>query len=146
MKETRYAARRWGDKSDGTLGLAALSRLELIVDGKNSMAYLQSKTTLPPVYPHNRLAAVFVPTVTHTNEAVALVVPGGPAYEAGVRNGDILLQVDEVRVVGWSYNWLSRFGMPAGTKLHLMLQRDGTNFEAVATLRQILPPTASQVK
>ena len=61
-------------------------------------ANLRAKTTPPPRYSHNRLGAVFVPTAAHTNQAVARVVDGGPAYEAGVHNGDVLLQVDEVRV------------------------------------------------
>lgn len=146
IEETPSAAARWGDKNDGTLGLAALSRVNLIVDGKNSIAYLQPKNTRPPAYPHNCLGAVFVPTTTHTNEAVAMVVTGSPAYEAGVRNGDILLQVDEIRVVGWSDNWLSRFGMPPGTKLHLTLQRDGKDFKTTATLRQIIPPNTDGEK
>lgn len=134
---------RWGAQYEGTLGLAALKRLDLIVDGNNGLAYLRARTTRPPVYPHNRLGAVFVPQ-THTNQAAAWVVAGSPAYEAGVRNGDILLQVDEVTVRGWTDDWLSRFHKPAGTKLKLTLQRDGTNFTTTATLRDIVHPSSKK--
>jgi hypothetical protein len=140
IEETPSAEVRWGDKDDGTLGLAALSRVNVVVDGKNSVIYLQPKTTQATVYSHNHLGAVFVPTTGHLSEAVALVELGSPAYEAGVRNGDILLQVDEIPVTGWSKNWLSRFNMPPGTKLHLTLQRVGKAFKTTVTLRQIIPP------
>jgi|SRR5208282_3031997 len=139
-------ATKWGAQYEGTLGLAALKRLDFIVDGNNGLAYLQAKKTRPPAHPHNRLGAVFVPTATQTNQAVARVVDGGPAYEAGVRNGDVLLQIDDVTVKGWTYDWLSRFYMPAGTKLKLTLQRDGTNFTTTATLREILHPSPNKNK
>ena len=83
---------------------------------------------------------------TQTNQAAAWVVDGSPAYEAGVRNGDVLLQVDEVTVRGWTDDWLSRFYMPAGTKLKLTLQRDGKIFTTTATLREILQPSSNKNK
>ena len=138
-------ATRWGAQYEGTLGLAALKRMDLIVDGNNGLAYLRAKTTRPPAYPHNRLGAVFVPQ-THTNQAAAWVVHGSPAYEAGVRGGDVLLQVDEVTVTGWTDDWLSRFRMPPGTKLKLTLQRDGKIFNTTATLREILQPSSNKSK
>ncbi len=120
------------------LGLAALKCLDIIVDGKNGLAYLNPKATSPTDYRHNRLGAVFVPTDSHEHQAIAQVVDGGPAYEAGVRNGDILLQVDKIKVIGWSADWRARFCLPAGTKLSLTLERDGKVFKTIATLHQIV--------
>lgn len=137
-------AARWGNKGEGTLGLAALKRVNLIVDGKNFIAYLQPKNTHPPAYPHNRLGAVFVPAPAHTNEFVAMVVSGSPADEAGVRTGDILLQVDEISVVGWTDDWRSRFEKPPRTKLLLTLRRDAKDFKTTATLRQIIGPNTDK--
>src|SRR5208282_4636003 len=128
-------ATKWGAQYEGTLGLAALKRLDFIVDGNNGLAYLQAKKTRPPAHRYNRIGAIFAATTIQTNQAVARVVDGGPAYEAGVRNGDILLQVDEVTVTGWSDSWRSRFYMPTGTKLELTLKRDGRIFKTTATLR-----------
>lgn len=142
----RGGTNRWGAQYEGTLGMAALKRLDLIVDSNKGIAYLRAKTTPPPVYPHNRLGAIFAATTTQTNQGVARVVDGSPAYEAGVRNGDVLLQVDEITVKGWSEDWLSRFFLPAGTKLKLTLQRDGTNFTTTATLREILQPSDNKSK
>jgi hypothetical protein len=139
-------ASRWGAQYEGTIGLAALKRLDLIVDGNNGLAYLRGKKTRPPAYRHNRLGAIFAVTTTQTNQAVARVVDGGPAYEAGVRNGDVLLQVDEVTVRGWTDDWRSLFYMPAGTKLKITLKRDGKIFTTTATLREILQPNPSENK
>jgi hypothetical protein len=126
------------DNQDYVLGLAALSRLDLIVDGPRNVAYLRAKTTSPAPYTYNRLGAVFTATVDHRNELCAWVTSGSPAAEAGIRNDDILLQVDGIRATAWSEVWLSKFELPAGTKLHFLLRRNGTNFETVATLRNIL--------
>jgi S1-C subfamily serine protease len=59
----------------------------------------------------------------------------------GVRNGDVLLQVDEVRLTSWSQSWLNHFGLKAGAKLKLTLDRDGKTFKTTATLREILAPS-----
>jgi hypothetical protein len=131
----------YGYKNEATLGLGALSRFNLIVDGGNSIAYLKTDTGRRLDYPHNRLGAVFVPATGHLHEGVAIVEEGSPAYEAGVRNGDILVAVDDIAATSWDYKWLSRFYLPAGTKLHLTLQRGGKKFKTTATLRQIIPPT-----
>ena len=134
----------YGTNYEGTIGLAALKRMDFIVDGGNGMAYLSTKKTPPPAYTHNRLGAIFVPTATHTNQAVACVMDGGPAYEAGVRDGDILLQVDEIACTSWNASWLSRFQRSAGTKLELTLERDRKTFKTTATLRDILHPSAGR--
>ena len=131
--------KRLGEQYEGTLGLAALKRLDVIIDGYyNGVAFLRSKKTAPLLYSYNRLGAVFVPTFEHTNEGVARVVKGSPAYEAGIHNGDVLLKVDDAPAKGWDWSWLHRFNMKAGTKLKLTLKREGKEFQTTATLREIL--------
>ena len=126
-----------------TLGLAALKRLDLIVDGRNAVAYLRPKTTSSPEYKHNRSGAVFVPSDEKSDTLIARVVDGGPAYEAGIRNGDILLRIGEKDVTHWrtSSNSLSVFWQkPAGTELALTLRRSNETFKTTVTLRDILAP------
>jgi PDZ domain len=132
-----------GPRFTGRLGLAALKRLDFVVDAKNGWAYFRPKATPPTPFSHNRLGAVFRST-THTNHAVALVVKGSPAYEANVRDGDILLQVNDVKVTSWSERWINQFYRPAGTKLELTLERNGEILKTTATLRDILKPASEK--
>lgn len=128
------------DNQDAVLALAALSRLDFVVDGPHNLAYLRAKRTSHSSYTYNRLGAVFVATTEHPRQGVAMVVDGSPAYDAGIRDGDILLEVEGIRVDGWTDDWLSKFELPAGTKLQFLLLRNGTNFETTAVLRGILDP------
>jgi C-terminal processing protease CtpA/Prc len=76
---------------------------------------------------------------------VAQVVDGSPAYEAGVRNGDVLSHV----TIHWGL--IPRLTLrhfpddefqrgPAGTKLDLTLNRGGKTLKATAILRDIVAP------
>lgn len=127
------------------LGFAALRRLDLVVDGIHGIAYLRAKQTPPPSYSYNRLGAEFLPTATDSNDLVARVVTGSPGYEAGIRNGDILLKVDGQSISGWTNGWnesdTNALSMPAGTKLQLTLRRNRKVFETTAVLREILQPS-----
>ena len=87
-----------GSGYEGTLGLAALKRLDFIVDGRQGIAYARARKTPVPPYEHNRLGVVFVPQESRSDELVAQVVDGSPAYEAGIRNGDVLLKIGELDV------------------------------------------------
>lgn len=136
-------ARRYGPRHAGTLGFAALKPFDLIIDGPEAQAYMRPKKINTKPYDHNRLGAVFVPSDGHTNQGIARVIEGSPAYDAGVRNGDRLLQVDHVRVEGWTADWLSKFSMPAGTQLKLTLERNNRNFTTTAVLRDIVSAKAS---
>ncbi len=128
------------------LGLAALARLNLIVDGKNRLAYFRSIPGPAPPYGHNRIGAVFVPGGTAGEELVAHVLDGSPAHEAGVRRGDVLLAIRDLDVTQWRTDPrvlpLSRFWQGlAGTRLKLSLKRAGAPLEATVELRDILGPS-----
>ncbi len=124
----------------GTLGMAALKRLDCIIDGEHGLAYLRPKNARPSAYYHNRLGAMFLPGARQGDKLVARVMAGSPAEEAGVRDGDVLLYVDGLKVTGWDPGALRPFWLPAGTKVKLTLQRDQKIFETTATLRDILHP------
>ncbi len=116
-----------------TLGFAVLKRLDIVIDGKHGITYLRPKQTPSMPYNHNRLGAVFVPRDLQGNDTttlVAHVVDKSPAYEAGIHNGDILLN-QEVN---------GTFEQPAGTEVHFKLKRDDKIFKTTAILRNILPP------
>lgn len=130
-----------------TFGLAALKRLNLIVDRVNGLAYIRLRETPPSPYEHNRLGAVFAPANLETEDLVGHVVEGGPAWQAGIRNGDVLTRIGDLDVTQWRTDPhvlpLTRFWTQSpGTKLHLTLRRSDKEFTADVVLRQILGPTA----
>jgi len=129
-----------GKRYVGSLGLAALKRFDVIIDSKHGVAYLRPKKSHHAPYPHNRLGAAFVPASTRSDELVGRVAPGSPAQAAGVKNGDVLLKVDGIDVTLRSPGAMKKFWTAAGTKVNLMLKRDGDTFETTAILREILPP------
>jgi hypothetical protein len=132
---------------EATLGFAALKRLDVIIDGKRGIAYLRPRQTPSLPYEHNRLGAAFVPRDPKNDDLVAHVADGSPAYEAGIRNDDVLLKIGKLDATKWRTDPnvlpLSRFwSSPAGTKLELALKRGDKIFKTTAVLRNILPPDA----
>lgn len=86
-----------------TFGMTALKRLDLIVDGKRGVAYLRPKKTPapPPPFKHNRCVLLFAPRNAQSDDLIAHVVDFSWAYEAGVRDGDLLSKIDERDVETW---------------------------------------------
>jgi hypothetical protein len=130
---------------EASLGLAALRRLDLIIDGDLGIAYLRPKSGPPPPYDHNRLGAVFAPSSMEGGDLVARVINGSPAFAAGIRNGDVLLKVGGLDATKWRTDPkvlpLSRFWEgPPGTRLELTLKRGASTFKSTPVLRQILSP------
>lgn len=129
------------EQSDAVLGLFALSRLELLVDGKQGVAYTRPVGSPSQQYDYNRLGAVFVPQDS-SSKLVAYVLKGSEADRAGIRNGDRLLKIGELDTTRWRSDPgvlpLHRFwSQPAGTKLRLQLSRNDRTYEATVTLEEI---------
>lgn len=137
---------------DMVIGLAALARLDIIIDGKHSVAYLRPRTTPAQPYTHNRAGVVFFPRDLQSYDGIAHVEAGSPAYEAGVRDGDILMKFDGQ----WRTSWTegpndALCNRPAGTKLDFVLKRGDRMVYATVTLRDILtrepsPSTAQPIE
>ena len=124
----------FGSQKDfGWTGLCCFHRRQFysisIRQSKINIDYLRPKKTPPLPYGHNRLGAVFAPKYPNTNN-VAYVATGSPAYEAGIRNDDILLNQEAN----------GSFEQPAGTKISFTLKRGNKIFKTTAVLRNILPP------
>jgi len=135
-----------------TLGMTALKRLDLIVDGKRDVAYLRPKRTpaSPPSFEQDRVVLVFVPRSVQSDELVAQVLDGSAPYVAGIRDGDVLLKLDQRDVPTWRADpgekWSAEIGDPfltpssnnlPGTKLELTLKRCGELFNATIDLMEI---------
>lgn len=137
---------------EATLGLAALKRLDFIIDGVGGLAYLLPKKTAAPAYEHNRLGAVFTPVDMQADDLIARVADRSPAHGAGIRDGDILLKIGLLDATKWRTDptvmpltqfWTRR----PGTKLELTLKRGGEIYKANIVLKQILSAaTNAQLK
>ena len=136
---------------EATFGLAALKRLDVILDGQVGVAHLHPRETPPPAYEHNRLGAVFTPVNLQAENLIAHVADGGPAQQGGIRDGDILLKIGKLDVTKWRTDPavmpLTQFWtrLP-GTKLELTLKRSDTTYETNVVLKTILAPDNTQGK
>lgn len=134
------------DRHVATLGLCALQRLSWVIDGRNGKLYFQTNGAPrgPNTYDYNRLGAIFIPT-DEGDTLIAQVFEGGPAYRAGIRDGDILLRINDLDARAWRTDpRVQRPGRfwsrPAGTVLRLGLQRREETFEVTIALEDIYPP------
>jgi hypothetical protein len=126
-----------------TLGLFALRRLDLVVDGANGLAYVRPAKGPAPAYPHNQLGAVFLPQDDQGDSLVAHVALATPAYVAGIRDHDILLKINDLDVTKWRTDpavmplrrfWEER----AGTSYKLTLKRGEQEYQTTVVLKRIL--------
>lgn len=126
-----------------TLGMAALKRLDLVIDGKNGVAYVRPKRTPAAAYQHNRLGAVFSEEDPSASGLIAQVAPGSPADRAGIRDGDVLLKVNEHSMADLNTDTflvplVLLWDRPAGTKFELTLLRGTNVYDATVVLMDIL--------
>jgi hypothetical protein len=138
------AAEDVAENYEATLGLFALSRFKVILDGPHDVVYLRPRANPTNSYAYNRLGAVFTPRSIRGGPLLARVVKNSPAYEVGVRDGDILTRVGELDATQWQTDPrilpLSRFwSQPAGTPVSISCQRSGTNLNFRIKLREIFP-------
>jgi hypothetical protein len=125
------------------IGLFALTRMDVITDWRNGSLYVRPTKDVQWNYDYNRIGAVFVPVGNKGKDLVGHVAGASPAYKAGIRDGDVLLRIDDLDVTKWQTDPtvlpLHRFwSRPAGTKIRLALRRDGKQFETTVETRDIL--------
>jgi S1-C subfamily serine protease len=135
-----------GDRHLATWGMAALRRVRRIVDGSRGVAYIQPLHGLAPTPEHNRLGAVFVPNDAEEDAWIAHVAKGSPAFEAGIRSGDVLLRSGDHDFSGWRATpvEVSSSGgadPPPGTEVELTLRRGQHVYTTTVVLRDILNPS-----
>jgi hypothetical protein len=133
------------------VGMAALRRLDLVVDGRSGVAFVRPSQNLAGTYNHNRLGAVFVPRDAQSADLAAIVAPRSPAERAGVQDGDVLLKIDSMDVTEWrtkpGISPLSRFWTrPSGTRLTFTLKRGDKTMVVPVILEEILGPKSQKKK
>jgi hypothetical protein len=131
--------------SDAILGLYTFRQLKLVIDGRSGTLYVSRIEYPSGHYDYNRAGAEFVPKDPDTSDdIVAHVVGGGPAYRAGIRDGDILLRIGGVDATKWRTIWAKmRHTGPGqlegepGTKMKCVLKRNGRRYETTVTLEEL---------
>jgi lipoprotein NlpI len=121
------------------IGLAALHRLDLVLDGPRDLAYLRPSLGPASPFEHNRLGTAFLSSDDGIGPQVATrVEKGTPAAAAGIIEGDVLLKVngrDADREPYWK--------KPAGTKYALVLKRGDALVNVDVALRDLLGPESA---
>jgi predicted aspartyl protease len=140
-----------GDNYEATFGIAALKRLDLVVDAVHGTAYLRPRKEKAPRYSYNRAAAIFLPRDSDVNlksqECVAQVMKNGPAYAAGLRDGDVLLKLNSQEIKSWAdYIGIDEKvrDLPDGETLNLTLKRGKKIFDVTIVLKNFLVPDEFQ--
>jgi hypothetical protein len=133
---------------EATLCLFALTRLDVIVDGAAGRVYIQTRHDPKTRYNYNRIGAVFTPRQVTGGDLLARVLKGTPAYEAGVRDGDILLKIGDLDATQWQTDPrirpMSRFWeQPSGTKVCLECKRGESLVNAAIELKELFPKAAA---
>jgi hypothetical protein len=123
---------------DGNIGNDVLRRTTLTLDEPRHIVYLErnARTDVPTA--PNR-AGLFAQNDDRAYFAVAGVLVGGPAYEAGIRAGDRIVAIDgtTARSVTADNFWHLLRG-PPGKKLAFTVDRDGAKRTVTVTLRNIV--------
>jgi hypothetical protein len=147
VHEANLSERNFGTDYTATLGVTALERLDLIVDGKAGVAYLRPRPGPFRPYSYNRAGLGFAPNDLQdvaNSEAKAVVLKDGPAYQAGIRDGDTLLKIGDQGRTNWTENLISfAYDRPTGSKTELTLKRGEKTFTAEVVLQDLFPPAAS---
>jgi hypothetical protein len=127
------------------LGMAAMRRLKIMVDGPNGLIYIRQRITPKVAYEHNRAGVTFT-SVTAIPGLWARVLPGTPAYEAGIREGDRLVKLDGVDVGdGSGLGDLNFEERSANPNVKLIVERFGIQHEIQFVLRDLLGPNVPDV-
>jgi hypothetical protein len=132
---------------DAALGWQALCKLDIVFDKSRGTARIAPCPDAENTYEdHNRLGATFFPLTESTPRPTAAVASPSPASRADIRDGDVLLRMDEVETAGWQTNKTigvevrARLRQPAGTYLTLKLRRGDAVLTKKIKLEDILPP------
>jgi len=131
------------------LGLAAVMRIDLVIDGSRKMAVAWTRFSPPRPFPHNRIGATFAPPVVKPPDSsagvrgidlIAHVAARSPAALADVRNGDVLLKVNGRSASEWWNDPKTGFDGPVGSVFDLSLRRGKSLIRRTVVAKDLLVP------
>ena len=123
---------------NGNIGNDVLRRMTLTLDVSRKIAYVEndSRTAMPT--PPNRAGMYVQNDDRRFFEAVSLL-PGGPAYDAGLREGDRITAIDGTPSEKWTLDAVfDLLRGPPGENHDFTVERDGDVTTFSVTLREIV--------
>lgn len=121
---------------DGILGTAVLARFVVRLDYATPAISLEPSGLFDEGLPEDM--AGFSGRISEGSIELTAVSPGSPAWEAGLREGDILLSIDGIDPGTDLVLVDSLSAGPVGTARTVEVMRDGALYEARMVLRQLL--------
>jgi PDZ domain/Aspartyl protease len=122
----------------GNIGNGLLERFTVTLDYERRQIWLEPGAHYTERANYSRLGARFVKIEDQVR--VAEVIAGSPAEKAGLKQGDVVTEIDGRSIASFDRDPLERQfedGKP-GTKVAITVMRDGKPVKLTATLRDIL--------
>ncbi|MBN1972801.1 MAG: aspartyl protease family protein [Sedimentisphaerales bacterium] len=116
------------------LGLPFLSRHLVTFDFQNNMMYLKKGKNFDKQSNVNaKISFIAGCLLESENHVISSVDPNGPAYQKGVRNGDILIKICDQDISNMSFTeffkFITQFSVPEDGKVPLIFKRGEETFK-----------------
>ena len=125
---------------NGLIGNMILSRFDIIIDYYRQKLYIKPNKSYNKRFKFDRSGLVFVASGADLNTfIVSYVVPGSPAYEAGIMQGDEIRRVNFMSIGYFSMANLTRkLQGKIGKRIKLVIRRNGIKMKKTFRLREII--------
>lgn len=125
---------------NGILGNQVLRRFEVIIDYPDSMLYLKPTRTYKQKFNYDR-SGMLIYAIGHNLKDfyVNTIIPGSPAEEAGIREGDLILKIRGLPASLFDLASINRMLMKrTGKKIKVTIERNGVRMEKSFRLRDLI--------
>jgi len=125
---------------NGILGNQILSRFVVVIDYVRGRLYLQPRNNYNEQFKFDRSGMVLAASGNRLNTfTVYRVVPGSPADEAGVSEGDVIKSINGMGAGFYSLDDINRkLQGKVGKNIKLKIDRDGETFRTSFRLRELI--------
>lgn len=122
---------------EAVIGLNLLSRFNLVFDYHQQRLFIKPNHNFKKPFEYNMTGFTTVRTAEGTH-AVKEVIASSPAADAGLQEGDIIVDINGRNIADYDYFELQLIFIRNGTKLNLLIDRNGRQKEISLTLHRII--------